>query len=50
MCQEPSCTRSPPKALPLFYKAGWHVGLPLEATNAAAFEGVPKYLRAALIK
>lgn len=34
--------------LPLFYRAGWYVELPLESTYAAAFAGVPRHLRARL--
>ena len=31
--------------LPLFYKIGWYVPLPLEATYDVAFAGLPKHLR-----
>lgn len=31
--------------LPLFYRPGWYVNLPLEPTYEAAFVGVPRHLR-----
>lgn len=34
--------------LPLFYKAGWYVNLPLQPAYDAAYEGVPRHLRRAL--
>ena len=41
---EPFEVGDPLPELPLFYKAGWYVPLPLEQTYAAAFDSLPEHL------